>query len=310
MPEMLRVKMRATSFPHLPDIDLKLLRVFNAIVENGGFSPAQYDLNMSLPAISSAMTHLEGRLGFKLCERGRGGFQLTEGGVVVHRELRKLLASIDAFQDGVHSFKGEMHGQIAIAVDDAIITNFRCPLHKIIRHFVRAAPDLDLAVTIMSPPDMEKALLENRLNIAIGPFREISNALDSRLVYEETQLLCCGTGHPAFGLTDRQQIDDAIADSDYAARSYNDESFNLDDTKFIKSLSTSNMEALLALILTGRFVGYLPRHFCESWVERGEIWALQPEFYSYSVPIVVVHKRNHNDPRVRLFLDSLEEQVR
>lgn len=301
--------MSTKSFPQLPDIDLKLLRIFSAIVKNGGFSAAQYDLNMSLPAISSAMTHLEGRLGFKLCERGRGGFQLTEGGVVVHRELQKLFSSIDGFQASVHDFKGDMHGRIAIAVDDAIITNFRCPLHRVIRRFVQTAPDLDLTLLIMSPPKMEKALLENRLNIAIGPFRQISDALESTLVYQETQLLCCGRGHPAFGLSDRQQIDDAIADSDYAARSYNDESFNLDDTKFIKSVSTSNMEALLALILTGRYVGYLPRHFCEAWVDRGEIWTLLPEFYSYGVPISVVHRKNHKDPRVLLFLDSLKEHV-
>ena len=197
--------MKTRPFPHLPDIDLKLLRIFNAIVKNGGFSAAQYDLNMSLPAISSAMTQLEGRLGFKLCERGRGGFQLTEGGVVVHRELQTLFSSIDAFQGRVQDFKGDMHGQITIAVDDAIITNVRCPLNRIIRRFVREAPGLDLTLLIMSPPNMEKALLENRLNIAVGPFRQISDALESVPLHSETQLLCCGTGHPAFGL-DRKSV--------------------------------------------------------------------------------------------------------
>lgn len=294
-------------FPQLSDIDLKLLRVFRTIVKNEGFSAAQYELNMSLPAISSAMTQLETRLGFKLCDRGRSGFQLTEGGGLVYQELRDLLEAIDNFQNAVHRFKGDLHGQIAIAVDDAIVTNSRCPLHKIIRHFVQAAPNLDVNLTIMSPPKMEKSLIENQLSIAVGPFRETSDTLERKKLYEETQLLCCARGHPAFGLVDRRQIDQAVAKSDYAARNYNDESYNLDDVEFSRSFSAANMEALLALILTGKCVGYLPRHFCESWVEMGGIWALLPEYYSYRAPIYAVYRKNHNDPRVGLFMDALQE---
>ncbi|WP_371811937.1 LysR family transcriptional regulator [Ruegeria sp. R13_0] len=60
---------------------MKLLQVFAHVVEAGGLSPAQYRLNMSLSAVSAAISNLETRLGFRLCDRGRGGFQLTEGGI-------------------------------------------------------------------------------------------------------------------------------------------------------------------------------------------------------------------------------------
>ncbi len=300
------MSVKSRAFPQLADIDLKLLRIFYAIVKNDGFSAAQYELNMSLPAISSAMTQLEQRLGFKLCERGRGGFELTEGGGLVFRELRRLFESIDQFQDAVHQYVGDLHGQIAIAVDDAIVTNYRCPLHLIIRQFVQSAPKLHVNLTIMAPPKMEQAMLEKQLTIAVGPFRETSDALKKTQLYNETQLLCCGRGHPAFGISDRRQADAAISKSDYAARNYKDESFNLDNAQFSKSFSVSNMEALLALILTGKYIGYLPRHFCEDWVEKGEVWTILPEFYSYKTPISALHRKNHNDPRVSLFLAAIE----
>ena len=46
----------------LHDVDLKLLRVFAAVVEHGGFGPAQAVLNISLSRLSSMIAELERRL--------------------------------------------------------------------------------------------------------------------------------------------------------------------------------------------------------------------------------------------------------
>jgi hypothetical protein len=51
-------------------LDLKLLKVFVAVVENGGFSAAQASLNVGQSTISGYMRDLELRLGMRLCNRG------------------------------------------------------------------------------------------------------------------------------------------------------------------------------------------------------------------------------------------------
>ena len=58
------------------DLDLRLLRVFLAIVDAGGVSAAQASLGVGQSTLSSQLSTLETRLGFSLCERGRGGFRL------------------------------------------------------------------------------------------------------------------------------------------------------------------------------------------------------------------------------------------
>ncbi|MEM7227127.1 MAG: LysR family transcriptional regulator, partial [Pseudomonadota bacterium] len=60
----------------MTDVELRLLRVFDSVVRNGGFAAAERELGVSRPAISRHMAELEARLGFRLCERGRGGFSL------------------------------------------------------------------------------------------------------------------------------------------------------------------------------------------------------------------------------------------
>lgn len=59
------------------DLDLRLIRVFLAIVDAGGVSAAQDVLGVGQSTISSQLATLETRLDFRLCERGRGGFRLT-----------------------------------------------------------------------------------------------------------------------------------------------------------------------------------------------------------------------------------------
>lgn len=64
----------------LSGLDFKLLKVFKAVVEAGGFSAAQNELNVGLAAISKQISDLEIRIGMRLCTRGREGFCLTEEG--------------------------------------------------------------------------------------------------------------------------------------------------------------------------------------------------------------------------------------
>jgi DNA-binding transcriptional LysR family regulator len=60
----------------LDNIDLRLLRVFVAVVEAHGFSEAQFALNLSASTLSTHLAALERKLGGRLCDRGRGGFRL------------------------------------------------------------------------------------------------------------------------------------------------------------------------------------------------------------------------------------------
>ncbi len=60
--------------------DVKLLKIFLAVVDSNGISNAQSVLNRDASTISKALTQLEERLSLRLCERGRHGFSLTAEG--------------------------------------------------------------------------------------------------------------------------------------------------------------------------------------------------------------------------------------
>ena len=68
---------------HIQQADIRLLRVFQTIVHAGGIAAAEMVLNVGRSTISRQLSDLELRLGIKLCDRGPGGFALTEEGTRV-----------------------------------------------------------------------------------------------------------------------------------------------------------------------------------------------------------------------------------
>ena len=86
------------SLPKISDVEISQLRVFKAVVTNGGFSAAQLELGLSPSTISGKMTELETRLGLSLCRRGRGGFFLTTDGQRIFEQTEGLFSALESFR--------------------------------------------------------------------------------------------------------------------------------------------------------------------------------------------------------------------
>src|SRR5688500_17854620 len=112
----------------LHNVDMKLLRVFDAVVRCGGFSAAQAALNVGQSTISEQMGQLEARLGVKLCERGRAGFRLTQQGSAIHANTQTLLAAVDKFRQEADAHKKRVAGPLNFGVIDNTVTDPNAPV--------------------------------------------------------------------------------------------------------------------------------------------------------------------------------------
>lgn len=99
------------------DLDLRLLRIFSTVVKCGGFTAAQAELNMSQSNISMHIGSLEKRLGYRLCERGKGGFRLTAKG-------KRILDASQAMFDAIGLFRDEAQGLSGNLAVDLITQRF------------------------------------------------------------------------------------------------------------------------------------------------------------------------------------------
>jgi DNA-binding transcriptional LysR family regulator len=72
------------------------------------------------------------------------------------------------------------------------------------------------------------------------------------------------------------------------------------------SASVVHMEAQLMLILSGRFIGFLPFHFAEPYVTAGRLRPIKPDtFHFTSMHNIAFRERDENRTLVSGFLDAL-----
>ncbi|MBN9114338.1 MAG: LysR family transcriptional regulator, partial [Pandoraea sp.] len=190
------------------DFDLRLLRIFKTVSDCGGFSAAESALNMNLSTISTHMADLEARLGIRLCERGRRGFRLTEEGHSLYRAAERLL------------IRGQISGELAIGVVDNTITDAQSHIARAIGMLKQQSRDLEIRLEIKSPREIEAGVLERKLHLGIGPFRDTQPGLIYEPLYREEIQLYCGAGHPLFALAPDDVDMQSLSGLDYVARGY------------------------------------------------------------------------------------------
>ncbi|WP_147260495.1 LysR family transcriptional regulator [Pseudonocardia hierapolitana] len=78
------------------DVDLKHLRYFLAVADEGTFTAAAEHLGMTQPAPSRAIRALERELETALFIRTPQGTELTEAGRALSRDARNLIEAADA----------------------------------------------------------------------------------------------------------------------------------------------------------------------------------------------------------------------
>ena len=161
-------KMPLTRGPQLAPSDIKLLRLFVKVVENGGFAGAQAELNVSASTISTQMSTLETRLGIRLCERGRIGFKLTDKGRRIYTAALRLEEAIDCIRADIGELRGKLVGELHVGIVDTTTTNPDSHLHEAIRLFTARDNSVNITLHVAEPATMEKRLLEGRLHLGVS----------------------------------------------------------------------------------------------------------------------------------------------
>ncbi len=143
----------------IDDLDIRLLKLFLVIVDSGGFSAAQYQLNMHQSSISKKMSDLETRLGMTLCQRGRGGFNLTSDGLKVYETSKKLFEHISDFQEEINDIRNVSSGNIQIGLTDNLATNNNCHIQAAISSFCGKYSKVNINTHIFDTSMIEKKLI-------------------------------------------------------------------------------------------------------------------------------------------------------
>lgn len=260
----------------LSDVDLRLLRIFTTIVDCNGFRNAQIALNMAQSTLSTHLATLEARLGSRLCDRGRGGFRLTLEGEETYRAAQELFRSIEGFGARMKRVHGREEARLRLGVIDTVASFAELALPGALAAFSAAHPQVFIDFEVMPPEQLQRALVEGRRDVVIGPAFQAGPSLAYRDLATEEHRLYCGRDHPWFDLDDAAITLAGFNDVHLAVRAYQyfDDTYKLGGVR--ASASVTSMEAQEILVLSGAFVGFLPVHCAARHLARGAMRAVRP----------------------------------
>jgi DNA-binding transcriptional LysR family regulator len=274
------------------DVDLRLLRVFVAIVECGGLSAAESRLNIGRSTISAHLSDLEVRLGIKLCKRGRSGFELTETGRVTYQASLELLQQCEAFTSTVASSKHELSGRVTISTIDTFVSDPRCGVARVISALKAKGDNIQFDINVCEAREVETSVANGRSLVGLGVSRHHLRGLDYYPLHNETNYLYCGQGHKLFNCPP-SEINKLLETAEVITSNYmRDKEVRNDGLNYQNSATAYHDEGIAHLILSGEFIGYLPEHYASYWVEKGLFTSILPEKYSYQIPVMLISSKN------------------
>lgn len=286
------------------DLDLRLLRIFASVVKCGGFTAAQAELNMSQSNISMHIGSLEKRLGYRLCERGKGGFRVTAKGQRILDAAQAMFDAIGLFRDQAQALSGRLVGELYLGLADNVATLPQARFGEALAAFQRREQDVQLNLYVNSPTELELAVIDGQLDLAVSYFSRSRPSLDYLPLYSEEIGVFCGDQHPLF--TDAQPSLEQIAGCNWVMHGFLPENQELPLRPERSRATAHHMEAVAHAVLAGTHLGYLPTHYAEIWVARGRMKPLLPERLRYEVVhSMITYSGRPSSEAARAFVDDL-----
>jgi len=148
----------------MPSIDLRLLRYFIAVAEEGHLTKAALRIGIQQPPLSQQIRALEKELGVTLFNRLPRGMELTASGHALLVDAQAILAQMESTIAGVRRIAQGERGRLALGFTESAALQPFIP--AVIRAFRLVAPEVVLSVEESNTTELVEALRQKRLEIA------------------------------------------------------------------------------------------------------------------------------------------------
>jgi molybdate transport repressor ModE-like protein len=145
-------------------LDVRRLRVLEAVAEHGSFSAAADELSFTQSAVSQQIAALERETGMTLLQRGPGGVRLTDAGKVLVTHTRAVLARLSDAERELAAIAGLRGGRIRVASFPSAGATL---VTEAVSVFKQRYPEVELSLSEGEPEDTVPALKRGESDLAL-----------------------------------------------------------------------------------------------------------------------------------------------
>jgi len=172
------------SSPGPPTLDLRRLRVLQAVARQGSLSAAARALDYTQPAVGHHVRRLEAELGTPLVVRRGRGVELTPAGAALARRADALLAASAAAREEVTALAGLRCGRVRLVAFPSASATLVPPALAALRG---EHPGLDVTLVEAEPPEALDLLRGGDADVALT-FQHTGLDPDDEADLERTEL--------------------------------------------------------------------------------------------------------------------------
>lgn len=283
----------------LAGVDLNLLVVFDALMEERHVTRAGERIGLSQPAMSAALNRLRHLLKDELFIRRADGMQPTRKALELSVPLRQALVQIQtALSPQVFEPKTAKRA-FKLATNDFAASIL---LPSLGARISKDAPLVDLRVVAADDTLAMKLLDEDAIDLAIAPFEQVELQFQRQHLLSPVGFLCVmRKGHPLAGK--QLTLEDFVATPQLLISRTGDASGFVD--KILASMGLQRRVAftvpsfLLAPIVISQtdYIGVLPRRLVEIFQQTMNLFAYEPPFPQRQFPLSMLwHQRLNKEP--------------
>lgn len=284
---------------NLRAIDLNLLVVLNALLEEAHVSRAGEKLGLSQPAMSAALERCRRLMRDPLFHRGRGVMRPTAKALALREPLKKLLGEMTALIDPPPADLRTLRRTVRLIMADLPAQLTVPPL---LARLTDSAPGVDIVILPWrGAADAVDSLERDAADIAVSTFPAVTAAFRRQELFFETYVVAMRRDHPAatgFDLDRWLAFPHIMVSGRGETHSEVDDSLaRLGRTRRVAAALPSFLTAA-ALLETTNMIALLPRSCIDA--ERRKNFALfPPPIATPGFPLHLArHVRSDDDPVV------------
>lgn len=315
---------------HFHNLDLNLLRVFEALAEERSATRAGERLGLTQSAISHALNRLRHVLKDELFVRGPDGMQPTERAAEIAPRLRQGLLQLQlalAPSEFIAELSDRRFTVICSEYAGAVV------MPALIARLRSDAPHASLSV-LPSNLGVTDTLRSGRADLAIGSFRRVPDWLASEPLLRETRVWVLSADHPAAG--DELTLERLVAlphlviaatgEDEHAIEGYVvdhglERLVTRSDAGLLQgalaahglrrdvAVTTPHFIAALAAVSQSDIAALLPRRLATAFMGRYRLALFEPPYPSPSFELMTLWHREQGDQQAVAWLRQLLREV-
>ena len=271
---------------NIKDLDLNLLRLFDAVWRTRSVSLAAQQLGMSQPAASQGLARLRAVLGDALFERSGSGVRSTPRADRLAQAVQLALATLEDALNVSQVFD-PLRSKRVLRVHLSDIGEARF-LPELVLALQRLAPSMQLEALPVPHAKIGNALDNGQLDLAIGFLPEVVDTLSQPLI-SDRYVVMMRQGHPVAerwkaleksGQASTQAAHEVLAELEFAAvRTHSDtlRILELMHWHHRLRLTVSHFLSLPGIVRSSDLAVLMPCNFAQGFAVEGTLDILEPD---------------------------------